>query len=181
MKTLTLLALLSCWTISGNQLRAQIQMPAYVVGAGATETADAKISMVGTFGQPMVGIVGSNSQGHVAGFWARVASGTSTEVEKLTGDEIPVQFELRGNYPNPFNPTTMIRFQLPERERVTLTIYNMLGKIVAVLVDTEMSAGDYRVTWDARDDIGNPVSSGTYLYRLESTNFSSVRMMTLLK
>lgn len=181
MKMLTLLAVVSCWTLSSIPSRAQIQMTAFVVGTGATETADAKIRMVGTFGQPLVGVVGSNTQGHIAGFWAGVASGTATGVERITGPEVPVRFELEGNYPNPFNPTTTIRFSLPERESVTLTIYDMLGQVVARLVDAEMSAGEYRVTWDAHDSIGKPVSSGTYIYRLESTSFSSVRMMTLLK
>jgi hypothetical protein len=166
---------------SVDQTNAQVLMPAYVTGAGASQTSDGQLAIVGTFGQPMVGAVGNNSQMHRAGFWIRIASGLPSSVERLEGSELPRDYKLDGNYPNPFNPTTTIRFSIPEQAPVRLVVYDMLGKVVAVLADKEMAAGEYRVSWDARDGVGNSVSSGSYLYRLESTNYASVKVMTLLK
>lgn len=177
---LFLTAILAVGFLAGRS-EAQILMPAFVTGTGATETSDGQLALLGTFGQPMVGPTGNNSQIHHAGFWVRIATGMASSVERLDSAELPREYKLDGNYPNPFNPTTTIHFSIPEQAIIRLTVYDMLGKVVAVLADKEMGAGEYRVTWDARDGTGNPVSSGSYLYRLESTNYASVKIMTLLK
>ena len=159
----------------------QTQMTDYVVGAGATETSNNTMRMVGTFGQPLVGLVGNNAQGHSAGFWAKVSAGTLTSVERLEDPSVPAEFRLHENYPNPFNPSTTIRFDLPRQSVVSLVVYDMLGKVVSILVDGEMQPGQYRATWDASDQYGRTVSSGTYLYRIESEHYSDTGVMTLLK
>ena len=85
------------------------------------------------------------------------------------------------NYPNPFNPETTIRYILPEASGVRLAIYNVLGQQVRVLVDAAQGAGVYGVQWDGRDAFGSQVSSGMYLYRLETGADVAVRKMILAK
>jgi formylglycine-generating enzyme required for sulfatase activity len=92
----------------------------------------------------------------------------------------PVQFLLDQNYPNPFNPSTTIPFTLDVPGNVTLTIYNIMGQRVRILIDEYRDTGRYTVVWDGRDDIGNHVSSGVYLYCMLSNRQSSVRKMLLL-
>jgi len=89
---------------------------------------------------------------------------------------IPEEFNLYQNYPNPFNPTTTIRFELKQSGQTVLKIYDLLGKEVFRLVDEELSAGSYKVTFDA-----NSLPSGIYFYRLESSSFNKVRKMILLR
>ncbi len=91
------------------------------------------------------------------------------------------EFRLEQNYPNPFNPTTNIRFYVPEKEQITLSIYDMLGRRVKVLVNQELTPGWHQVTWDGRDLAGNPVASGVYVYRLKTPSRQLIRKMMLLK
>lgn len=99
----------------------------------------------------------------------------------------PQSFKLQQNYPNPFNPATTISYSLPEPGTVSLTIYNLNGRVVRTLVDEEQSAGAYSRTWDAVDDAWAKVSSGVYLYRIQVFGeqgreaFCSERKMLLLK
>ncbi|HUN65542.1 MAG TPA: T9SS type A sorting domain-containing protein, partial [Bacteroidota bacterium] len=93
-----------------------------------------------------------------------------------SGDGVPSTYALRENYPNPFNPTTTIGYDVPEEQRVKLAVYNVLGQLVATLVDEERSAGRYSVTWDAG---GMP--SGVYFCRMEAGNFADTRKMVILK
>lgn len=95
--------------------------------------------------------------------------------------EIPTDFALLGNYPNPFNPGTAIRFALPKSSHVEITIYNMLGKVIRRLVSKEYSAGEHTMKWDGRDQGGNFVSSGAYLYQINAGNFTQVKKMSLLR
>jgi hypothetical protein len=90
---------------------------------------------------------------------------------------IPAQFVLYPNYPNPFNPTTTLQFDLTQQMRVSLTVYNVLGQEVATLARNElMSAGVHTVRFD-----GSSYPSGIYIYRLESPGFSAAQKMVLLK
>jgi hypothetical protein len=86
------------------------------------------------------------------------------------------EFKLNQNYPNPFNPTTTISFQLPQREFVTLKIYDTLGREVRKLVDKELKQGKYEVDFNASN-----LSSGIYFYRLQSDSFISTKKLILLK
>ena len=106
----------------------------------------------------------------------RVLASSGVASETLPGD-----FWLGQNYPNPFNPETDIAFYLPRQARVTLAIYNMLGQQVTVLASGQLAAGEHTVHWDGRDASGRLVSSGIYLYRLNSSEFSEARKMLLLK
>jgi hypothetical protein len=93
----------------------------------------------------------------------------------------PNSYRLAGNYPNPFNPATTIAFSLAKSSDVKLTVFNVLGQSVTTLVDGTMEAGEHNVVWNGTDARGNTVSSGVYLYRLEASDFSETKKMTLLK
>jgi len=97
------------------------------------------------------------------------------------GVELPTSYALNNNYPNPFNPTTMISYQIPKAGEVTLTIINSLGQKVRTLVAGQVAAGYHQMMWDARDDNGNLVGSGTYLYRIEAGNFVQTKKLVLMK
>ncbi len=90
-------------------------------------------------------------------------------------------FILYKNYPNPFNPTTTIRFQLPVAAGVRLAIYDIRGQLVRTLVHDVQSAGLHTVSWDGRDDRGKDVASGIYLYRLQAGTLAQTRSMILLR
>ncbi len=94
---------------------------------------------------------------------------------------IPVEFALAQNAPNPFNPTTSIRFGIAEAGPVQLSIYNANGQVVRVLVDGAMETGMHEVTWDGLDAAGRNVASGIYVYRLTSGTSVSVRRMSLVR
>ncbi len=98
----------------------------------------------------------------------------STSIEEPT--EMPDQVILSQNYPNPFNPTTNIDFQLPRSSDVELTVYDVLGRRVATLIDGKRSAGSYEISFDA-----SRLSSGVYLYKLETTDVTKTRKMLLIK
>jgi len=104
-----------------------------------------------------------------------IKTGALTSVQQID-DVIPVSHSLHQNYPNPFNPATEIRFSVPERSRVGLGVYNMLGQRVSMLVDETLEAGNYTVRFDA-----SGLSSGMYFYRLEAGGFTEERKMLLLK
>jgi hypothetical protein len=94
----------------------------------------------------------------------------------------PLEFGLNGNYPNPFNPSTTIRYSLASDAVVALDIFNILGQHVRTLVSGQlMPAGAYEATWDGRDSQGNVVGSGTYMYRLIAGDFTETRKMIMLK
>ncbi len=76
------------------------------------------------------------------------------------------RFSLAQNHPNPFNPTTTIRFSVPDAGRVRLAVYNVAGQLVRTLIDEWLSVGEHAAIWDGRDELGRSVASGVYLYRL---------------
>jgi hypothetical protein len=94
---------------------------------------------------------------------------------------VPAGYVLGQNYPNPFNPMTIIAFSIPQSEKVTLTIYTLLGQKIATLVDGSLLAGTHVVSWNGRDGLGRQLPSGVYFYRLSTSRFSEARRMVLLK
>ena len=94
---------------------------------------------------------------------------------------LPDRFNLEQNVPNPFNPSTVIGYQLPEAGMVRLAIYNLLGQEVRVLVNEQRVAGSFSATWDGADALGRRVASGIYLYRIQAGSFSATKRMLLLK
>jgi hypothetical protein len=96
-------------------------------------------------------------------------------------ENIPYSFKLNQNYPNPFNPSTQISFELDIESSVDLIVYDLMGRKVQTLISGELPAGNYEVEWNGKNDSGDEVSSGIYLYKLESENRKEVRKMSLLR
>ena len=103
-----------------------------------------------------------------------------TSVNDFT-DLHPKDFTLFQNFPNPFNPTTTISYDLPKDTKVNLKIYNLYGQEVRTLVNEAQSAGHKSVVWNGRDNSGTIVSSGLYIYRLEAKNIVQNKKMLFLK
>lgn len=99
-----------------------------------------------------------------------------TSVEDPADTGLPQTFALQQNYPNPFNPTTTIQYQLPEASTVQITVYDMLGRRVALLMNNEQAAGIHSISFDA-----SALASGMYLYRLQAGEFVQTRKMMLIK
>jgi hypothetical protein len=91
-------------------------------------------------------------------------------------DEVPVAFKLRQNYPNPFNPMTTIEFEVEKLTPVRLSVYDALGKTVAILADQSYASGRYTLTFSATN-----LPSGVYFYRLDTDEVSETKTMVLLK
>ncbi|MDZ7262206.1 MAG: T9SS type A sorting domain-containing protein, partial [candidate division KSB1 bacterium] len=96
-------------------------------------------------------------------------------------EPLPTSFSLEQNYPNPFNAETKIMYQLPQQCHVRLTVYDLLGQKLKNLIDEEQEVGTYEVSWDGRDEQGNFLASGLYLYLIEAGRFRSSKKLLLLK
>ncbi len=94
---------------------------------------------------------------------------------------LPKTFALLQNHPNPFNASTLIRFDLPNNAHVVLTIHNILGQEIAILVNGEQTVGRYSVRWDGKDFAGRNVSSGVYVYRIQTEQLSKTKKLLLLQ
>jgi photosystem II stability/assembly factor-like uncharacterized protein len=122
------------------------------------------------------------STGGIARFY-----GTTTGVDERTPQLIPETFDLAQNFPNPFNPTTTIRYALPKDAFVSLKVYNILGQEIVTLKDELQSVGTFNILWNGRNNAGSQVASGMYLYRIVakpadgSQPFTALKKMILLK
>ena len=109
---------------------------------------------------------------------------TTTGIHELSGNLdplIPSEVSLLPAYPNPFNPETTIRFELPQAEDVAINIYNLHGQLVRKLVGENREAGIHEIVWDARDEAGRSMPSGVYLYRFQAGAFMEVKKLMLLR
>jgi hypothetical protein len=132
---------------------------------------------------------GANTLNPAGGTTEIILSGT--DIGQLTSGvdrraDFPGQYVLCQNYPNPFNPTTVINYQLPVASYVTVNVYDMLGRKVAILVNEERPAGNHTVTFSAAGEFasgGNTssLSSGVYYYRITAGTFTQSRRMLLVK
>ena len=132
----------------------------------------------------------TDASGEVTGKWRSIPinGGNSHEISLPMGEAAVVEsrgdldsFGKVANYPNPFNPATTISYQLLNPGEVSLVIYNTLGQQVRTLVQSRQNFGTYQVTWDSKDALGQPVSSGVYFYRLISNGTVQTHRMLLLK
>lgn len=97
-------------------------------------------------------------------------------VSDVNGNGLPKEYSLMQNFPNPFNPSTIIRFSIPERAFVSLRVYNVLGEVVANLLNENLDQGTYNINFNASN-----LTSGVYFYRIEANNFSQANKMLLVK
>jgi hypothetical protein len=100
------------------------------------------------------------------------------EIDNLV---LPETYFLHQNFPNPFNPSTKIGWDLPKNEFVNITVYNTMGKLVKTLVNSIQPSGFSSINWNATDSRNKPVSAGLYIYRLQSDSHSETKKMILLR
>ena len=99
----------------------------------------------------------------------------------INTDVHPTGITLKGNYPNPFNPTTKIKFRTGDSRRVTLSVYDILGNKIKELTNSIYDPGEYNLIWDGTNIYGEKVSSGVYIYSLISNEIKKSGRMILLK
>lgn len=107
--------------------------------------------------------------------------GPVTKVARSLNNNVPETFKLYQCHPNPFNPTTTIKYSVPKESFISLKIYNTLGIEVRSLVEGMATPGEHNIPWDGKDNLGNVVSSGTYFYRLKAGSHIYTRSMSLVK
>jgi len=108
-------------------------------------------------------------------------TGGTVDIDQTITDYYPEAFKLLQNYPNPFNPTTRISYELPAVSDVTISVYDVTGRLIRGLTDREQPAGYYDVQWNGLDDSGNQVGTGVYLCRLDAGDYSNTIKMVLLR
>lgn len=115
-------------------------------------------------------------------FWGNESS-FSQEIRFVLGDEppLPGKVELSLNFPNPFNESTMFRYALPERDRVTISIYNQIGQVVKTIESRIADAGTYQIFWDGTDEGGNSVSAGIYFCKMKTSGELLTKEITLIR
>ncbi len=158
---------------AANPLAAQIQIARFVLGSGGTPIANSQFQILGTIGQPAIGVSSTQAIIHVSGFWVGVDIVTSVEP---IPNSLPNSFRLDQNYPNPFNPATTIQFAVPQTSQVSIKLYDLRGREVATLLDDRLAAGEYKLQLDA-----GALASGVYFYRMQTEGFVQSRKLTLLK
>ncbi|MFH2140840.1 MAG: T9SS type A sorting domain-containing protein [Bacteroidota bacterium] len=106
---------------------------------------------------------------------------TTVDVENGFDPIVPDEYNLKQNYPNPFNPTTTIEFELTRKSNVELTVYDILGRKVASLINQAMPVGSHKIKWDGRNQNGDNVASGIYFYKIRTDQFSDTKKMVLVR
>ena len=99
----------------------------------------------------------------------------------IIDETFPMTYKLYNAYPNPFNPTTQIKYDLPEDAMVSITIYDIMGRSIKSLVNSNQSAGYRSIQWNATNNLGEPVSAGMYIYMIQAGEFRQTKKMVLLK
>jgi hypothetical protein len=160
---------------------AQIGMGHGVFATGAGLMSNGTYAAAGTMGQCVIGRSVGAAHASSAGFWGD--GGVILDVETPGPTVVPATFALKQNYPNPFNPTTQIVYDVPGRmvqgagaSYVRLTVYDVLGREVAVLVDEQKGAGSHTVQFDA-----SGLATGAYVYRMTAGDFVQTLRMMLVK
>jgi photosystem II stability/assembly factor-like uncharacterized protein len=113
-------------------------------------------------------------------YFMRATIQTTTSVAEIDS-RIPDNFEVSQNYPNPFNPNTKFRYALPEGRNISIIIYDINGSKITELVNNYQNAGTYEVTWNGKNDFGEHVASGTYIYSIKAGDYKVSKKMVLLK
>lgn len=104
-----------------------------------------------------------------------------TYVDDIKSDVIPDYYNLYQNYPNPFNPITTIKYQLPKKSAVKIEVFNTLGQRIKTLEDKDQLPGNYEVIWNGKDEFGQTVASGIYIYKIHTQDFVKTKKMILIR
>jgi len=140
---------------------------------GNTSTSEDYV-LIDAIGQPSpLGTFASENYFIESGLFNAQESSTKIVDEELP---IPAKFHLENNYPNPFNPTTTIEYSIPEDSDVTISIYDLNGKLIQTLVDDNKTAGFHKTIWNATN-----TSSGVYFYKITAGDFTAVKKCVLMK
>jgi len=123
----------------------------------------------------------TNYQGSMYPVWVTDTFPPSKVVASGELAVLPQDTRLQANYPNPFNPTTSITYEIDRQERVRLDVFDVVGQKVRTLVYADKPQGRYQVIWDGRTDLGEEVSSGVYVYRLVTPTHTACRKMSLVR
>lgn len=157
-----------------NSLFAQYRVQASVFSTASSIVSNASLQNNSTIGQALIGEMQDNDFMIQTG--GQPVQKVVTPVEKEPKNTIPKEYKLFNNYPNPFNPTTVIRYNLPSAQHVILQVYDILGQLVATLVDKTQNAGSYTIHFDA-----HYLTSGMYIYRIKAGSFTETKKMMLIK
>jgi hypothetical protein len=150
----------------------QYQINESVIGSGGGGGSGGSYQLLGTVGQPAIGVVSGGSYINEIGFWYQpgwILTGVEDEL-------VPTRFSLGQNFPNPFNPVTTFRLAVPTEARVKVTLYDVAGRVVRELVDAEFEPGYHPVAVSA-----DGLASGVYFCRMESGSFHETTKLLLLK
>jgi hypothetical protein len=154
---------------------AQYAIPRSVFGSGGASLSSSSNKIVGTLGQPFIGITSGASNKELAGFWY-AQSYLLTDINDKSQEILPSDYQLQQNYPNPFNPSTVIEFALPEESQVSIKLYSVLGEEVATIVEVTLLPGFHKVEWRPEG-----LSSGIYFYSIVAKSEVSNRTFSNVK
>jgi photosystem II stability/assembly factor-like uncharacterized protein len=115
------------------------------------------------------------------GLVMRTTVDPSTDINERIAYELPRNFTLSPNYPNPFNPITIIQYEVPTQARVRLTIYDILGREVKTLLNRTSQPGTFEIIWDGADGFENPVAGGVYFCRMQASDFVKTIKLALVR
>jgi hypothetical protein len=151
-------------------------------GGGAMRLATSSYKLSSSLAQSITGAQQSTSYKVYTGFWNPwTVEMSPVEEDEQDANLRPTHFALGQNFPNPFNPTTIIQYALPRTSQVQIEIYNVLGQRVRTLVNETQEPGYKTINWDGKDDAGSEVSSGVYFCHIQAGSFVKSMKMTLLK
>jgi hypothetical protein len=153
------------WNVVDNELR--------VAMAGATPLPSGAVAAI------MVRL--KNKESRLSFSTDAMLNETSQPLGAVEIAAVPSEFALQLNYPNPFNPSTTIKYQIANDANVNLDIWNLQGQKIRTLVGKEQKSGYYSVVWDGRNDAGQTVSTGLYLYRVQAGSFVATHKMLMIK
>ena len=148
--------------------------------AQATSDADGSVTLPIDFNITDEFVMTAYISGHAAAIKTLVPE-ISLDADDETGSTLPHEFSLYQNFPNPFNPATTIRFDVPTASNVVIEIFNVLGQMIATSYDGFVGAGSHEVAWNGANEAGQSVSSGVYFARMRADNFAQTIKMSLLK
>ena len=151
---------------------AQYQITESVIGSGGTNASGGSYQMLGTVGQPFIGVTEGPSFKNEIGFWYMpgwILTGIAEE-------ELPLRTYFGQNFPNPFNPVTTIGYALATPARVTIKVYDVSGREVRTLVDADLEPGRYRETLNAAG-----LAGGVYFARMTADDYTETKKLVLLK